>query len=179
MPENYLASSLAIGIIGSNRCRKSVRTDLSGIFGLAMCQEGVFVFFCFLMGSSIMADEYYSLEDVVAKLGKSAEEVTEMIQAGKLREFRDGEKLLFNSEEVDGLVDKDQVDLSTTDDVMETVQTPAGDEVELLSDDDSLMETPIDQADDSIGIDDSLPGELPGGSIGVSCRLVGWAGIYR
>lgn len=114
-----------------------------------------------------MADEYYSLEDVVAKLGKSAEEVTEMIQAGKLREFRDGEKLLFDTDEVDGLVDKDQVDLSAVADVMETVEISADDEVELISDDDSLLETPIDQADDSIGIEDSLQGELPGGSIGV------------
>lgn len=50
MLENYLASLLAISIMGTNRCRKSVRTDLSGIFGLAMCQEGVFVIFLFFDG---------------------------------------------------------------------------------------------------------------------------------
>ncbi len=100
-----------------------------------------------------MADEYYSMEDVVAKLGKSAEEVTELIQAGKLREFRDGEKLLFDTDEVDGLVDTDQVDLSATANIMETVQASNADEVELLPDEDSLQgELP----DGSIGVDDSI-----------------------
>lgn len=50
-----------------------------------------------------MAGMFYTLEEVAVALGKSEQQVQEMIKSGKLREFRDGDKLLFKVEEVDQL----------------------------------------------------------------------------
>ena len=51
-----------------------------------------------------MAEDYYSLEEVVEKLGKGEQEVKKLVNEGKLHEFRDGVKLLYKVEEVDALV---------------------------------------------------------------------------
>ena len=50
-----------------------------------------------------MAGMFYSLQDVCEKLGKSEDEVKQLVQEGKLREFRDGSKLLFKIPDVDAL----------------------------------------------------------------------------
>ena len=53
-----------------------------------------------------MAEMFYSLEQVMDKLGKSKEEVKDLVQQGKLREFRDGEKVLFKIDQVNALADE-------------------------------------------------------------------------
>ncbi len=51
-----------------------------------------------------MAGNFYTVEQVAEKLGISVEEIQQYVQDGRLREFRDGEKVLFKSGEVDSLV---------------------------------------------------------------------------
>ena len=50
-----------------------------------------------------MAGMFYTLQEVVEKLGKSESQVQDLIRDGKLREFRDGAKLLFKVSEVEEL----------------------------------------------------------------------------
>jgi len=47
-----------------------------------------------------MAGMFYSLKEVTEKLGKSEDEVRQLVKAGRLREFRDGPNLLFKVDEV-------------------------------------------------------------------------------
>ena len=51
-----------------------------------------------------MAGEYYSLEEVVEKLGKSEDQVKSLVSQGKLHEFRDGGNTLYKIVEVDALL---------------------------------------------------------------------------
>lgn len=46
---------------------------------------------------------FYTVQEVAEKLSKSEEQIHELIQEGKLREFRDGTKLLFKVSEVESL----------------------------------------------------------------------------
>ena len=46
---------------------------------------------------------FYSIQEVATKLGKSEDQIKEMVKDGKLREFRDGAKILFKVNEVDSL----------------------------------------------------------------------------
>jgi hypothetical protein len=50
-----------------------------------------------------MAKPFYSLEEVCTKLGKTEEEVRDLVRDGTLREFRDAGKVFFKSEDVDEL----------------------------------------------------------------------------
>ena len=50
-----------------------------------------------------MAKMFYSMEEVQDKLGCTEDQIKEYVQEGKLREFRDGSKVLFKVDEVDGL----------------------------------------------------------------------------
>jgi hypothetical protein len=61
-----------------------------------------------------MAEKFYSLEEVIEKLGKTGDEVREMVQQGKLREFRFGANISYKVEEVEALkveLDESEVDL--------------------------------------------------------------------
>ena len=51
-----------------------------------------------------MAGMFYSLQQVAQKLNKTEEEIIELVKTGKLREFRDGETVLFKIEEVESLM---------------------------------------------------------------------------
>ncbi len=83
-----------------------------------------------------MAGMFYSLEEVVEQLSITAEQVTQLVKDGKLKEFRDGDKILFKIEQVQQLA-------SESEDVVEL----AVDEEELIplgSDDDEDM-APLDE----------------------------------
>jgi len=54
-----------------------------------------------------MAKLFYSIEEVCAKLGKSEDEVRDMVSSGQLQEFRDRDKLMFKVEQVDLLAGGD------------------------------------------------------------------------
>lgn len=47
---------------------------------------------------------FYSLEEAAAKLGKSEDDIRELVKAGRLREFRDGPNMLFKVNEVEALL---------------------------------------------------------------------------
>jgi hypothetical protein len=46
---------------------------------------------------------FYSLEEVTARLGKTADEVKALVREGTLREFRDAGKVFFKAEDIDRL----------------------------------------------------------------------------
>jgi len=51
-----------------------------------------------------MAGMFYSIQEVAAKLGKTEDEVRQIVKSGQLREFRDGPNLLFKVDEVNSLL---------------------------------------------------------------------------
>ncbi|MDD5458601.1 MAG: hypothetical protein PHF37_04345 [Phycisphaerae bacterium] len=59
-----------------------------------------------------MAGMFYSLEEVVEKLGKTTEDIEKLVREGKLREFQDGPNVLFKVDEVDAL--SGEIDLADT-----------------------------------------------------------------
>jgi excisionase family DNA binding protein len=50
-----------------------------------------------------MAGMFYSIQEVATKLGKNEDQIKQLVQEGKLREFRDGAKILFKVNEVDAM----------------------------------------------------------------------------
>lgn len=50
-----------------------------------------------------MAGMFYTIQEVATKLAKSEDQIREMVKDGKLREFRDGTKILFKINEVDAM----------------------------------------------------------------------------
>ena len=51
-----------------------------------------------------MAGMFYSLQEAAEKLNKTEDEIKQLVQEGKLREFRDGTNLLFKVDEVEALI---------------------------------------------------------------------------
>jgi excisionase family DNA binding protein len=100
------------------------------------------------MEKQIMAGMFYSLEEAAEKLGKTPDEVKQMAQEGKLREFRDGSALLFKIEEVDALQAED-LDLAL--DLTGGDISPPGEPAEadaMLDDIFELDEVPEEQAEE-------------------------------
>src|SRR3978361_1928119 len=66
-----------------------------------------------------MAKMFYTLEEAKATLGKGEEDIKQYAREGRLREFRDGPRLLFKADQVEQLkselVGGDQVDLGVSD----------------------------------------------------------------
>ena len=59
-----------------------------------------------------MAKMFYTIEEVCQKLGKTDDEVREMVSSGQIQEFRDREKLMFKVEQIDLLAgDEDTGDV--------------------------------------------------------------------
>ena len=50
-----------------------------------------------------MAGMFYSLQESIAKLNKTEDQIKELIKQGKLREFRDGPNILFKVSDVEAL----------------------------------------------------------------------------
>lgn len=75
-----------------------------------------------------MAKPFYSMDEVCQLLGKSADEIRELVRHGTLREFRDAGKVFFKAEDVDKMAGEAQAD--TGDIVLE----PADDELPTLAD---------------------------------------------
>jgi hypothetical protein len=51
----------------------------------------------------MMAKMFYTLEETKAALNKNEEEIKQLAREGRLREFRDGPRLMFKSDQVDAL----------------------------------------------------------------------------
>ena len=97
-----------------------------------------------------MAGTFYSIQEVMEKLGKSEEQIKELVKDGKLREFRDGAKLLYKTKEVDSMV-TDLEPVSQTDSAAELPSDKSG-QVTLEPDD-------TDMSDASLGLGDTSPQE--------------------
>lgn len=52
-----------------------------------------------------MAKMFYSLEEAAERLNKSTQEVEQLVQSGKLQEFRDRDRLVFKKDQVDMLAE--------------------------------------------------------------------------
>ncbi len=67
----------------------------------------------------MMAKMFYTLDETKAALGKSEDEVKQLARDGRLREFRDGPRLMFKADQVEALKIElgggDQVDLGPSD----------------------------------------------------------------
>src|SRR3954468_25064431 len=73
----------------------------------------------------MMAKMFYTMEEAKAALAKSEEDIKQYAREGRLREFRDGPRLMFKADQVeqlkgelsggDGMGGLDQVDLGVSD----------------------------------------------------------------
>src|SRR2546423_4338553 len=65
----------------------------------------------------MMAKMFYTMDETKAALGKNEEEIKQYAREGRLREFRDGAKLMFKTDQVEHLKAElggsggDQIDL--------------------------------------------------------------------
>lgn len=48
-----------------------------------------------------MAKMFYTLEEVCQKLGKTGDEITQMVRSGQIQEFRDRDRLMFKVDQID------------------------------------------------------------------------------
>src|SRR6478609_3620408 len=68
-----------------------------------------------------MAKMFYTLDETRAALGKNEEDIKQLTREGRLREFRDGPRLMFKADQVEQLKAElgggtlDQVDLGPSD----------------------------------------------------------------
>ena len=106
-----------------------------------------------------MAGMYYSLQEVIEKLGKSEGEIKEMVKDGKLHEFRDGAKVVFKVDEVDAIV-AERADLDIT-----------GSEIELVLDE--TGEVSLDSAGADAPAEDDAPAAVGGISGGFGLSSMG------
>src|SRR3954447_9448797 len=51
----------------------------------------------------MMAKMFYTLDEAKAALGKNEEEIKQLAREGRLREFRDGPRLMFKADQVEAL----------------------------------------------------------------------------
>ncbi len=105
-----------------------------------------------------MAGMFYTLIEVAEKLGKSEKQIRDMIQDGKLREFRDGPKLLFKKDEVDALAGQSSI----PDDTLGLDQGTEGSTLGLASDDEMSEMEGLDNQDFD---DENFDLELDGSSM--------------
>ncbi|OPZ97686.1 MAG: hypothetical protein BWY71_01530 [Planctomycetes bacterium ADurb.Bin412] len=111
-----------------------------------------------------MAKMFYSQEEVQAKLGRSTDEIKKIVADGKLREFRDGNKIMYKVDEVDNLVSElggdsgeiglapsdtgTQINLSASDTGSQLGLAPSGDTG-------SQLGLSASDSSDQIGLDDT------------------------
>ena len=120
-----------------------------------------------------MAGMFFTMQEVADKLSKSEEQIHVLIQEGKLREFRDGTKLLFKVSEVESLACQlpsaasgEPVEILPNDSeaVLEPVSaptpaaapTPSATELDIVEDDDDELLLGDFSLDDSQGDIDGL-----------------------
>lgn len=66
----------------------------------------------------MMAKMFYTLDETKVALGKNEEEIKQLTREGRLREFRDGPRLMFKADQVESLkaeIGGDQIDLGPSD----------------------------------------------------------------
>jgi hypothetical protein len=74
-----------------------------------------------------MAGMFYTLQEVIEKLGKTEAEIKIFVREGRLREFRDGAKQLYKTEDVDALLGSAKHDTAILDDSLQISIDETGD----------------------------------------------------
>jgi hypothetical protein len=143
-----------------------------------------------------MAKMFYTIEEAAKRLGKSEEEVQQMASSGQIQEFRDRDKLVFKTDQIDLLADDEiDIDLGVESDehdpadfssMIPLADSSGGDGLGSMADDTSLGESTLrdtssteaslgESAGDTgpLGFDDPLTGTGTGGAIGGSGLLSG------
>ena len=126
-----------------------------------------------------MAKMFYTMDETKAALGKSEDDIRQLSREGKLREFRDGPRLMFKADQVDGLKSElasggiggtaDQIGLGSGDTHaplgLADSKTGSGTGVAMNMKGDSATGMPGPKDDTASGMDVGLSGSLSG-SIG-------------
>ncbi|MDP6153817.1 MAG: helix-turn-helix domain-containing protein [Phycisphaeraceae bacterium] len=86
-----------------------------------------------------MADLFYSLEETAAKLGKSEQELKDMVDGGSLHALRDSGKLVFKRDDIDAMTEPDQARLEDSS-LGLTGLDETDSSIELLSEDTDTIE---------------------------------------
>src|SRR4051795_1493861 len=126
----------------------------------------------------MMAKMFYTLEEAKTALGRSEDEIKTYAREGRLREFRDGPRLMFKADQVEqlkaevasggGMGSLDQVDLGVSDSggLIGLVDTTGASGTSItLSDADTGHSSGTGMrlsSDDSLGSDLGLSGSLGG-----------------
>ncbi len=74
-----------------------------------------------------MAGMFYTLQEVIEKLGKTEAEIKIFVREGRLREFRDGAKQLYKTEDVEALLGSAKHDTAILDDSLQISIDETGD----------------------------------------------------
>ncbi len=101
-----------------------------------------------------MAGMFYSLEEVVEQLSLTEEQVTQLVKDGKLKEFRDGDKVLFKVKQVQQLAAESEDVVELTEDEDELIPLTDDDDEDLAIDGD--LSPAMDDDDADLAIDDVL-----------------------
>jgi hypothetical protein len=105
-----------------------------------------------------MAGDYYSLEEVIEKLGKTEDEIKKLVSDDKLHEFRDGANTLYKVEEVDALISE-----------ISELDTAAGaSAIDLLPDDTGISTEPIADLSGGINLGDLTGADTTVGTTGIN-----------
>ncbi len=98
-----------------------------------------------------MAEKYYSLEEVMEKLVKSEEQIRQLVEEGKLHEFREEGNVLYKAEEVEGFSEDTEVDIE--EDFTLDVGGEEGSSIELLLNATSETESSSAPVEESGGVE--------------------------
>ncbi len=105
-----------------------------------------------------MAGDYYSLEEVIEKLGKTEDEIKKLVSDDKLHEFRDGANTLYKVEEVDALISE----------ISELDTAAGGSAIDLLPDDTGISAEPIADLSGGIDLSDLTGADTTVGTTGIN-----------
>ena len=98
-----------------------------------------------------MAGNFYTLEEAAQKLEKTENEIQKLVKEGKLREFRDGTKVLIKKEELDQILEGEpEININLDDEDSEVFS--------IKDENDTGNGSVIGLADDSLGLGDESIG---------------------
>ncbi len=91
-----------------------------------------------------MAEMFYNLQEVMEKLGKSQQDVQGLIKQGKIREYRDGNAILYKKDEINNLLgDHDVIDIIADSEINLELEKTA--EIQLEPDTDNKDKKPTSE----------------------------------
>jgi len=111
-----------------------------------------------------MAEKYYSLEEVMEKLVKSKEQIRQLVEDGKLHEFREEGNVLYKAEEVE--VFSEDTEVGIEEDFTLEIDGEEGSSIELLLEATSGTESSSVPVEETGGVEFEASGvELEAGGV--------------